>query len=42
LTSHSSQPEIFNAIGQFQTLKRIAKSGELFVKEKTKALFPKK
>ena len=42
LTSSSSQPEIFNAIGQLETLKRIEKSGELFRNEKTKALFPKK
>ena len=44
LTPHSSQPEIFNAIGQLETLKRVAKSGELFRNEKTKALnkFPKK
>jgi len=42
LTPYSSQPEIFNAIGQLETLKRVEKSGELFVKEKTKALFPKK
>jgi hypothetical protein len=42
LTPHSSQPEIFNALGQLETLKRVAKSGELFRNEKTKALFPKK
>ena len=42
LTPHSSQPEIFNALGQLETLKRVAKTGELFRNEKTKALFPKK
>ena len=42
LTSSSSQSEIFNAIGQLETLKRVEKSGELFHNEKTKALFPKK
>jgi len=42
LTPASSQPEILNALGQLETLKRVEKSGELFRKEKAKALFPKK
>jgi len=29
LTSGSSQPEVFNALGQLETLKRVRKSGEL-------------
>jgi len=36
LTSGSSQPEIFNVLGQLETLKRVRKSGELLPKTKNK------
>jgi hypothetical protein len=36
LTAASSQPEVFNVLGQLQTLKRIRKSGELLPKTKNK------
>ena len=29
LTQGSSQPEVFNVLGQLETLKRVRKSGEL-------------
>jgi len=36
LTPASSQPEVFNVLGQLETLKRIKKSGELLPKTKNK------
>jgi len=36
LTPGSSQPEVFNVLGQLDTLKRIRKSGELLPKTKNK------
>ena len=36
LTPGSSQPEVFNVLGQLETLKRIRKSGELLPKTKNK------
>jgi len=36
LTSGSSQPEVFNVLGQVETLKRVIKSGELLPKGQTK------
>jgi len=36
LTAASSQPEVFNVLGQLETLKRIRKSGELLPKTKNK------
>jgi len=41
LTSGSSQPEVFNVLGQLETLKRIRKSGEL-LSEKERKLLSKK
>ena len=39
LTPGSSQPEVFNVLGQLETLKRIRKSGELvFGKDKKKQI----
>ena len=34
LTPGSSQPEVFNVLGQLETLKRVRKSGELFKNKK--------
>ena len=42
LTSGSSQPEVFNVLGQVETLKRIRKSGELLSAADKKLLFQKK
>ena len=36
LTPGSSQPEVFNVLGQIDTLKRVIKSGELLPKTKNK------
>ena len=36
LTPGSSQPEVFNVLGQLHTLERVRKSGELLPKEKEK------
>jgi len=36
LTPGSSQPEVFNVLGQLETLKRVRKSGELLPKGRTK------
>jgi len=36
LTSGSSQPEVFNVLGQLETLKRVRKSGELLPQGKKK------
>jgi hypothetical protein len=36
LTPGSSQPEVFNVLGQLETLKRVRKSGELLPKTKNK------
>jgi len=36
LTAGSSQPEVFNVLGQVETLKRVIKSGELLPKGQTK------
>jgi len=36
LTQGSSQPEVFNVLGQVETLKRVIKSGELLPKGQTK------
>ena len=36
LTQGTSQPEVFNVLGQLETLKRIRKSGELLPKGKNK------
>jgi len=36
LTAGSSQPEVFNVLGQVETLKRVIKSGELLPKGKQK------
>jgi len=36
LTPASSQPEVFNVLGQLETLKRVIKSGELLPKTKNK------
>ena len=41
LTPGSSQPEVFNVLGQLETLKRVRKSGEL-LSEKEKKLLSKK
>jgi len=42
LTQGSSQPEVFNVLGQLETLKRVRKSGELLPHGKKKALPRKK
>ena len=42
LTSGSSQPEVFNVLGQLETLKRIRKSGELLSAADKKLLFQTK
>jgi hypothetical protein len=38
LTPGSSQPEVFNVLGQLETLKRVRKSGELLSKGKKKQI----
>jgi len=38
LTPGSSQPEVFNVLGQLETLKRIKKSGELIFSEDKKQI----
>ena len=42
LTQGSSQPEVFNVLGQLETLKRVRKSGELLPHGKKKTLPRKK
>jgi len=42
LTQGSSQPEVFNVLGQLETLKRVRKSGELLPHDKKKTLPRKK
>jgi len=42
LTSGTSQPEVFNVLGQLETLKRVRKSGELLPDGKKKILSKKK
>ena len=42
LTSGSSQPEVFNVLGQVETLKRVIKSGELLSAKEKKLLSKKK
>jgi len=42
LTQGSSQPEVFNVLGQLETLKRVRKSGELLSDGKKKSLPRKK
>ena len=42
LTPGSSQPEVFNVLGQLETLKRVRKSGELLSAKEKKLLFKKK
>jgi len=42
LTSGSSQPEVFNVLGQLETLKRVRKSGELLSEKERKLLSKKK
>jgi len=42
LTAGSSQPEVFNVLGQLETLKRVRKSGELLPHGKKKTLPRKK
>ena len=42
LTSGSSQPEVFNVLGQVETLKRVIKSGELLSAKDKKLLSKKK
>ena len=34
LTSGSSQPEVFNVLGQLQTIERVKKSGEMIYNKK--------
>ena len=34
LTTGSSQPEVFNVLGQFQTIERVKKSGEMIYNKK--------
>jgi hypothetical protein len=41
MTPGSSQPEVFNVLGQLETLKRVRKSGEL-LSAKEKKLLSKK
>jgi hypothetical protein len=36
LTSGSSQPEVFNVLGQLQTIERVKKSGEMIYNKKEK------
>jgi hypothetical protein len=42
LTAGSSQPEVFNVLGQLETLKRVRKSGELLSEKERKLLSKKK
>jgi len=42
LTPGSSQPEVFNVLGQLETLKRVRKSGELLSAKEKKLLSKKK
>jgi len=42
LTQGSSQPEVFNVLGQLETLKRVRKSGELLSEKERKLLSKKK
>jgi hypothetical protein len=42
LTAGSSQPEVFNVLGQLETLKRVRKSGELLSEKERKLLSRKK
>jgi len=42
LTQGSSQPEVFNVLGQLETLKRVRQSGELLPHGKKKTLPRKK
>jgi len=42
LTPGSSQPEVFNVLGQLETLKRVRKSGELLSKEQQKKQIKKR
>ena len=42
LTPGSSQPEVFNVLGQLETLKRVRKSGELLSEKERKLLSKKK
>jgi len=42
LTQGSSQPEVFNVLGQLETLKRVRKSGELLSAKEKKLLSKKK
>ena len=42
LTAGSSQPEVFNVLGQVETLKRVIKSGELLSAKEKKLLYKKK
>jgi hypothetical protein len=42
LTAGSSQPEVFNVLGQLETLKRVRKSGELLSAKERKLLSKKK
>ena len=38
LTSGSSQPEVFNVLGQLQTIERVKKSGEMLYNQKKEAI----
>ena len=38
LTSGSSQPEVFNVLGQLQTIDRVKKSGEMLYNKKKEAI----
>jgi len=42
LTQGSSQPEVFNVLGQLETLKRVRQSGELLSEKERKLLSKKK
>ena len=42
LTAGSSQPEVFNVLGQLETLKRVRQSGELLSEKERKLLSKKK
>ena len=42
LTPGSSQPEVFNVLGQLETLKRVRQSGELLSEKERKLLSKKK
>ena len=41
LTSGSSQPEVFNVVGQLETIERVKKSGELKYDKKEEITFGK-